>query len=158
MADPFRPPPEPWLPGNRGIEYRTEVGEPIHAIGSGIVAFAGLVAGRSIVTIDHPDGLRSSYVGLAGFAVGRGSAIEAGEVVGLASEHFHLGVRRGDRYLDPASLWGTRVGAGRVVLVPDGTEAGPTPGQRAAPRSGVARARARVGLLSAILGGSANSP
>ena len=26
IVDPFRPPPQPWLPGNRGIEYDTEPG------------------------------------------------------------------------------------------------------------------------------------
>ena len=41
------------------------------------------------------------------------------QVVGTARDRFHLGVRRGDTYLDPARLWGCRVGGGRVILVPD---------------------------------------
>ena len=120
ITDPFRPPPQPWLPGNRGIEYATTPGAPVRAIGPGTVAFAGQVAGRLVVTVDHPDGLRSSYTGLAGIAVARGSRVVGGQVIGLAGDRLHLGVRRGDAYLDPASLWGRRVGAGRVHLVPDG--------------------------------------
>jgi murein DD-endopeptidase MepM/ murein hydrolase activator NlpD len=119
VLDPFRPPPEPWLPGNRGIEYGTSPGAPVAAIGPGRVAFAGPVAGRLVVTVDHPDGLRSSYTGLGEIAVGRGAVVAAGQVVGTAGGPFHLGVRRGDTYLDPALLWGTSAGEGRVFLVPN---------------------------------------
>ncbi len=119
VLDPFRPPPEPWLPGNRGIEYDTASGAPIIAIGPGVVSFAGPVAGRLVATIVHPGGLRSSYTGLADLVVAHGDRVAAGQAVGRASGPFHLGVRRGRRYLDPASMWGTAVGAGRVVLVPD---------------------------------------
>jgi murein DD-endopeptidase MepM/ murein hydrolase activator NlpD len=118
VLDPFRPPPEPWLPGNRGIEYATPVGAAIGAIGPGIVAFAGPVAGRLVVTIDHPDGLRSSYVGLARIDVRRRQVVAAGEQVGVVVGPFHLGVRRGTTYLDPASLWGQPVRGGHAVLVP----------------------------------------
>jgi hypothetical protein len=83
------------------------------------VAFAGLVAGRLVVTINHPDGLRSSYVGLAGTELAKSDVVAGGALVGWAGGPFHLGVRRGDRYLDPASLWGQLVGGGRVRLVPD---------------------------------------
>lgn len=118
VLDPFRPPPEPWLPGNRGIEYGTQPGEPVRAIGPGRVAFAGPVAGRLVVTVNHPDGLRSSFTGLAAIAVARGDNVHTGHGVGTAGGPFHLGVRRGDTYLDPALLWGTPVGGGRVFLVP----------------------------------------
>lgn len=118
VLDPFRPPPEPWLPGNRGIEYATPAGAAIGAIGPGIVAFAGPVAGRLVVAIDHPDGLRSSYVGLARIDVRRGQVVATGEQVGVVVGPFHLGVRRGTTYFDPASLWGRAVRGGHAVLVP----------------------------------------
>jgi murein DD-endopeptidase MepM/ murein hydrolase activator NlpD len=118
VLDPFRPPPEPWLAGNRGIEYATAVGAPVTAIGPGVVSFAGPVAGRLVVTITHPDGLRSSYVDLGHLQVSRGELVRAGDVVGPARGPVHLGVRRGDTYLDPASLWGSVVQGGRAVLVP----------------------------------------
>ena len=118
VRDPFRPPPQPWLPGNRGIEYDTRPGEEVRAIGPGRVAFADAVAGRLVITVVHPGGLRSSYTALGRIAVRRGDRVAGGQVIGLAGGPLHLGVRRGDRYLDPASLWGTQVGGGRVVLVP----------------------------------------
>lgn len=132
VTDPFRPPPQPWLPGNRGIEYGTTPGSPVRAIGPGVVAFAGQVAGRLVVSVDHPDGLRSSYTGLAGIAVRAGQRVGGGTIVGLAADRLHLGVRRGDTYLDPASLWGRTVGGGRVHLVPTGpastgTDVAPAP-------------------------------
>ena len=133
VRDPFRPPPEPWLPGNRGIEYDAASGEVVTAIGPGRVSFAGPVAGRLVVTIVHPDGLRSSFTGLAGLAVGRGDRVATGQAVGLAPGPFHLGVRRGDRYLDPASLWGTTVGGGRAVLVPDRAHPDRSPTHRPKP-------------------------
>jgi len=123
VRDPFRPPPQPWLPGNRGIEYGTQAGDVVTAIGRGRVAFAGPVAGRLVVSIDHPGGLRSSYTGLGEVAVRRGDEVAGGQQVGRAGGPFHLGVRRGEAYLDPASLWGRTVGGGRVFLIPDRADA-----------------------------------
>lgn len=120
VVDPFRPPPQPWLPGNRGLEYATIPGTLVRAIGPGRVSFAGPVAGSLHVTVTHPDGLRSSYSFLAAVRVRRSAAVSAGAVVGVAAARLHLGVRRGRRYLDPASLWGCTVTGGRVWLVPLG--------------------------------------
>ena len=132
VIDPFRPPPRPWMAGNRGIDYATIPGTLVGAIGPGRVAFAGAVAGRLAVTVDHPDGLRSSYVWLATIDVRVGDQVVAGDPVGRSGTVVHLGVRRGDTYLDPASLWGTRATVGHVVLVPDAS-AGPDPGRGGAP-------------------------
>ncbi|HEX2576432.1 MAG TPA: M23 family metallopeptidase [Aquihabitans sp.] len=152
VVDPFRPPPEPWLAGNRGLEYGTAPGTPVGAIGPGTVSFAGPVAGSLHVTVTHPDGLRSSYSFLAAVRVRAGDVVAPGDVVGIAAERLHLGVRRGDRYLDPATLWGRRVEGGRVRLVPlgDGAPAGerdpPPPGlgPPPAPARGLAAAGAAL--------------
>lgn len=117
VLDPFRPPPFPWLAGNRGIEYATSPGTPVRVIGPGVVTFAGGVAGQVWVTVLHGDGLRSSY-GVAAAWVRRGQRLRSGALVGVASDTLHLGVRWGSAYLDPESLWGRRVGPGRVALVP----------------------------------------
>lgn len=118
VVDGFRPPAQPWLAGNRGLAYGTAPGTLVRAIGPGTVTFAGAVAGTLHVTVTHPDGLRSSYSFLAAVRTRTGRTVAAGDVVGVAAAELHLGVRRGDRYLDPATLWGHRVGGGRVVLVP----------------------------------------
>jgi len=132
VLDPFRPPPQPWLAGNRGIEYRTDPGSVLVAIGPGVVAFAGPVAGRLVVSIVHPDGLRSSLTGVAAVSVAVGATVLAGAPVAIAAERVHLGVRRGDAYLDPATLWGTVAGGGHVRLVP---RSGPPPSPSPSPSS-----------------------
>lgn len=113
VADPFREPSGPYGPGNRGIEYGTAPGTPVRAIGSGVVAFAGPVAGRGVVSVDHPSGLRSTYTGLAHLEVVVGQSVAQGQVVGRTLAHLHLGLRDGRRYLDPAAFFGGL----RAVLV-----------------------------------------
>ena len=117
VIDPFRPPPKPWLSGNRGIEYATEPGSALTAIGTGTVSFAGQVAGRLVVSITHQSGLRSSLTGVGQIRVQPGEFVRGGQVVGEALETVHLGVRKADTYIDPASLWGREVSAGRAYLV-----------------------------------------
>ena len=118
IVDPFRPPPAPWLAGNRGIEFRTQPGTLVRAMGPGVVTFAGRVAGRRWVTIRHPDGLRSSLGPLLVVVVEEGDHLRSGAVVGRAGDRLHLGLRRGRSYLDPSRYWGRIVGHRRVVLLP----------------------------------------
>ena len=56
VADPFRPPEDPYGPGNRGIEYDTEPGSVVRAAAAGSVVFSGAVAGSLYVTLDHGGG------------------------------------------------------------------------------------------------------
>ena len=113
VTDPFRAPSTPYGPGNRGLEYATRPGQPVGAIGPGTVVFAGAIARRRYVTVLHRDGLRSSYSYLASIEVVVGQVVAMGQRVGVAGERLHLGVRRGDRYLDPATLF--RRGRPRLV-------------------------------------------
>lgn len=124
VTDPFRPPPQPWLPGNRGIEYATEPGAPVRAAGRGTVSFAGPVAGDLHVTVSHPDGIRTSYSFLARIEVVAGQAVDRGSVVGTAGRRLHVGARRGEVYIDPQSLWA--LGPPWVRLVPLDGGGGPT--------------------------------
>ena len=129
VVDPFRPPPNPYGAGNRGVDYGTEAGEPVAAAADGEVVFAGPVGGGRHVVVLHPDGIRTSYSFLAGVAVARGDHVRLGDVLGTAGGGgLHFGARAGDRYLDPTLLFGDRgldvhlVPAGRNSLVP-GSEA-----------------------------------
>ncbi|PID54276.1 MAG: peptidase M23, partial [Micrococcales bacterium] len=56
----FDPPPRRWLAGHRGIDMPAAEGTPVLAPRQGTVTFAGTVVDRGVVTITHPDGLRSS--------------------------------------------------------------------------------------------------
>lgn len=124
VTDTFRPPEHFAGPGNRGWEYRTTSGSTVRAAASGVVAFAGAIAGRLYVSIDHPDGLRTTYSGLASVAVERGQPLAAGGRIGTTGTTFHFGVRRGTEYLDPALFLGS-------PPVP-----GPPPRPRLMPRPG----------------------
>ncbi len=126
VVDPFRPPACTWCPGNRGIEYATTPGSSVRALGDGVVSFAGVVAGVRYVVVAGDDGRRVTYGWLRSVGAGivAGTRISAGQLVGRTGARFHLGVRAGDRYVDPAPLLGRwRV---RPHLVPtDGSPARP---------------------------------
>jgi murein DD-endopeptidase MepM/ murein hydrolase activator NlpD len=79
--------------------------------------FSGAVAGALHVTVLHPDGIRTSYSFLAQVVVSRGRQVRRGDVVGISGPRLHVGARRGDIYIDPASLWAT-TGPTRLELVP----------------------------------------
>jgi murein DD-endopeptidase MepM/ murein hydrolase activator NlpD len=134
IVDPFRPPPEPWAPGNRGVEYATAPGTPARAAADGEVVFAGPVAGELHVVVLHADGLRTSYSFLASVAVHRGDRVRRGQPVGTTGSSFHFGARAGDAYLDPTRLFGD--GPPEVHLVPDELR---RPGTEAEERRGLLR-------------------
>ncbi|WP_419841776.1 murein hydrolase activator EnvC family protein [Candidatus Poriferisodalis sp.] len=124
VIDPFRPPAERWGAGNRGWEFATQPDSPFWAAAHGVVSFAGPVGGRLHVTVSHPDGLRVSYSGVATIGVRRGQHVEQGRRLGTTGKRLHVGVRRGDVYLDPASIFGpversaSASASDRVRLVP----------------------------------------
>lgn len=116
VVDEFRLSAGPYGAGNRGLTYGTREGQRVGSAADGVVAFAGPVAGRLVVSVDHPDGLRTTYTGLATVTVRAGAGVRQGSVVGTAGAELHFGVRSGRAYLDPADLLG---GVRRVYLVAD---------------------------------------
>ncbi len=53
----FDKPAENWLPGHRGgVDLGGSAGQSVLAAGDGIVVFAGVVAGKPTVSIDHSGG------------------------------------------------------------------------------------------------------
>lgn len=61
---PLRPPPavtrafdapvQDWHPGHRGVDLAGAAGQPVYAAGAATVVFAGLLAGRPVVSLAHP--------------------------------------------------------------------------------------------------------
>jgi murein DD-endopeptidase MepM/ murein hydrolase activator NlpD len=109
---PFQPPPTPYSAGHRGVDLAVAQSSVIVAAGTGMVRFAGSVAGRGVVVIQHPDGISTEYEPVRA-TVAVGAAVIAGEPIGrLAGRHeacgpsdcLHWGARRGEVYLDPMSL------------------------------------------------------
>ena len=117
VIDPFRAPTSPYGPGNRGIDYATVPGTVVRAVAAGTVTFAGAVAGSRYVTVEHADGLRSSYGDLASVSVVEGQSVAAGAEVGRAGATLHLGIRRGDEYLDPEPLFAAAPPEVRLIPV-----------------------------------------
>ncbi len=115
VAAAFVPPMTQWGAGHRGVDLAGATGQQVLAVGPGVVTVAGDVAGRGVVVVDHGT-LRSSYEPVRpGLQVGE--VVTTGQLLGtleLASSHcwpeacLHLGIRRGDRYLDPLLLLGPR--------------------------------------------------
>ena len=108
----FDPPPDPFGAGHRGVDLAGAPGARVRAAGAGVVVFAGMVAGRPVVSIDHPGGLRTTYEPVvpsvaAGQPVARGSpigALSAGHAGCPVAACLHWGLRRGEVYLDPLGL------------------------------------------------------
>ncbi|MEV0199927.1 M23 family metallopeptidase [Nonomuraea sp. NPDC050691] len=137
IARPFAPPLERWLAGHRGIDLAAPPGTPVLAAGAGTVRYAGRLAGRGVVSIEHPGGLRTTYLPVA-LSVRRGQRVSPGDRLGTLEEPtghcegscLHWGLLRPPRYLDPLLL----LGRARIRLLPFWTPE-PEPGPLYGPPS-----------------------
>jgi murein DD-endopeptidase MepM/ murein hydrolase activator NlpD len=104
----FDPPDKPWLSGHRGVDLGPAPDDgKVTAPSDGVVTFAGVVVDRPVLTIDHGEGLKSSFEPVAS-DLKPGDAVRKGQVVGtLEPGHcrgaacLHWGVRHGEDYLNP---------------------------------------------------------
>ncbi|MFE4195396.1 M23 family metallopeptidase [Paenarthrobacter sp. NPDC056912] len=104
----FDPPDKPWLSGHRGVDLGpTSDGAPVTAPSDGVVTFAGVVVDRPVLTLDHGDGLRSSFEPVTS-GLKEGDTVHKGQVIGSLepghcrnSSCLHWGVRSGDDYVNP---------------------------------------------------------
>lgn len=124
----FDNPPQRWQAGHRGVDLAASTGAVILAAGDGVIRFAGIVAGKPSVSIEHDDGVITTYEPVHA-SVRRGTLVQRGEPIGNveaghpgcdAAACLHWGARRGAghvaQYLDPLAL----LGAVRVRLKPLG--------------------------------------
>jgi murein DD-endopeptidase MepM/ murein hydrolase activator NlpD len=157
VARPFREPTHRFGPGHRGVDLAAAPGAAVLAAAAGVVVFAGWLAGRGVVSVQHPDGLRTTYEPVSASVVS-GAAVVRGTVLG-ALEPGHAGCRgvclhwgaRRDRntYVDPLLLLAPpRL---RLLPVPDRWSDGSV-SDLARP----ARSRAPPGALRNV-GGRANA-
>lgn len=117
----FSPPATRFGPGHRGVDLAGRVGQPVRTALAGRVRFAGTVAGRGVVVVDH-GGSRTTYEPVTA-SVRVGEQVTAGERIGrlqLAASHcfprscLHWGLVVDGDYRDPLTL----VAAGPVRLLP----------------------------------------
>lgn len=85
----FNAPSPNWQRGHRGVDLVATPGQSVYAAGGGTVVFAGELAGRSLVSIAHPGGLRTSYEPVHP-AVRPGQTVTSQTVIGEL-EPGHLG-------------------------------------------------------------------
>lgn len=119
----FDPPDSAYGAGHRGVDLLGRVGQQVRAAIDGTVTFAGMLAGRGVVVVDHGD-TRTTYEPVLP-SVSVGQSVTAGAPIGaleLTMSHclpracLHWGWIRNvdDVYLDPLLL----VGLGPVRLLP----------------------------------------
>lgn len=112
----FDAPSPNWKPGHRGVDLAGRPGQPVYAAGAATVVFAGLLAGRPVVSLAHPGGLHTSYEPVRA-VVRVGQQVSAQTVIGeLAAGHdgcrasacLHWGAMWGPasraHYVDPLGL------------------------------------------------------
>jgi len=111
----FRAPATEYSAGHRGIDIAVIEGQDVRAPGGGQVLFAGLVAGRGVITVDHGGGVVSTIEPVRA-AISVGDTVEAGDRIGAvdfadvvwtdvhACTCVHLGARYQGFYVSPRVL------------------------------------------------------
>jgi len=112
----FDAPSPNWNSGHRGVDLAGEPDQPVYAAAAGTVVFAGELAGRTLVSIAHPGGLRTTYEPVRP-AVRAGQLVDAGSAIGAlitghadcsAAACLHWGAMWGAAsradYVDPLGL------------------------------------------------------
>ena len=95
-----------------GIDFGAAYGSPIYAVSDGTVSFAGWHGGHgTYVKLEHGGGFGTGYGHMSRIAVGPGSHVRAGQVIGYVGStglstgpHLHYELYRGGVPVDPASV------------------------------------------------------
>lgn len=104
----FQPPAQKWLSGHRGVDLSAAPGTEVRSPAAGTVTFTGVVVDRPVITVDHGDGLKSSFEPIDA-TVKRGQTVARGQVIGTIASAghcppancVHWGVRRDGEYVNP---------------------------------------------------------
>src|SRR5215217_6780304 len=84
VVQPFDPPEQAWLPGHRGVDLATSVGQAVLAPTDGRIAWKGVIAGRAVVVVSHEGGLRSTFEPVEG-ASPVGTTVTRGQAIGAVT-------------------------------------------------------------------------
>ncbi|WP_063757253.1 M23 family metallopeptidase [Streptomyces sp. NRRL S-378] len=133
------PPPTPYAAGHRGVDLAAPVGAELRAVAAGRVHHAGQVAGRGVLSLALPNGLRTTYEPVRPL-VTEGEEVSAGQVVAVLTEGshcpgpcLHWGLLSGEAYLNPLTL----LARPTPRLLPDPGPAGAREGAAAAGAAGL---------------------
>ena len=122
LVGPYAAPPTRYAAGHRGIDLAADPATVVTAPADGVVRFVGVVVDRPVLTLDHGDGILSSYEPLAselvvGAPVARGQPLGRTASGGHCEGCLHVGARIDGEYVSPL-LFFDRVPA--AVLLPLG--------------------------------------
>ena len=125
VLKPFSKPAKRWSAGHRGVDLATDSDNAqVQAPAAGTVVFSGKVVDRTVIVLEHPGGLRSSFEPVKD-PLPEGTQVSAGQTIATLDPDIHhceqgpclhWGVRRGgDRedgsgknaeYINPLTLLG----------------------------------------------------
>ncbi len=95
-----------------GVDFGAAYGSPIYAVSDGTVAFAGWHGGHgNFVKLEHGGGFATGYGHMSRIAVGAGSRVRAGQVIGYVGStglstgpHLHYELYRGGVPVNPLTV------------------------------------------------------
>ncbi len=109
--------------GHRGVDLPASPGGPVSASAAGTVHFAGTVAGRPSISVDHGGGVRTTYTPAVA-TVSVGQRVEQGAVIGhvgvgghCQSTCLHWGLTDGTDHFDPLA----HMAVPSIRLLPQGS-------------------------------------
>lgn len=122
----YDPPDDPYGSGHRGIDIAAAVGTPVGAAEAGTVTFAGKVGGQLFVTVNHGEGLASTYSWVSQILVQKNDLVTRGQAIALSGvghpgstvAHLHLGAKLAGVYVDPMAYLAPLSVAGMIRLAP----------------------------------------
>ena len=124
MVDGFDPPDSPYGAGHRGVDLAGAPGQPVRTALPGTVTYAGPLAGRGVVVVDH-GATRTTYEPVAA-SVSVGDVLAAGDRIGSPPARRARTASRvpactgagsaATTYLDPLRLVGRRPGAAAAAV------------------------------------------
>ena len=108
LLRPFDGGTSPYSAGHRGVDLAADEGAEVRSAAMGKIYFNGQVAGRPSVSVDHGNGLRTTYTPVVG-TLPEGTEVTAGELIGhlAGPPHcdprycLHWGLTDGTIYHDP---------------------------------------------------------
>lgn len=95
-----------------GVDFGAAYGSPIYAVSDGTVGFAGWHGGHgNYVRLNHPGGFGTGYAHMSRIAVGSGTQVRAGQVIGYVGStglstgpHLHYELYRGGTTVNPMTV------------------------------------------------------
>lgn len=116
----FDPPRHVGGHGHRGVDFPAPPGTAVYAVGDGVIMFAGSIAGKPTISLDHgwhprlsKRPIRSTYEPVYSI-LPQGTTVSAGQLLGFTARGnshcdqicLHLGLKVGkDSYVSPLLLW-----------------------------------------------------